>query len=102
MREEPDDLDDDEGDDAYTQTREQIAATLRTIAADETSNRWEAVAVHLGALLGKATQGLAVLSGERIGMPLAVANVNDEHVQELADCITGIIAIADELTNDPE
>lgn len=102
MRDEPDDLDGDEGDDAYTQTREQIAATLRTIAADETSNRWEAVAVHLGALLGKATLGVAALTGVRIGMPIVVANVDDQHVQGLADCLAAIVQIAAELTHDPK
>lgn len=102
MRDEPEDLDEDEGDDAYTQTRERIAATLRTITADETTDRWEAVAVHLGALLGKATVGLAALTGERIGMPVAVANVDDGHVKDLADCLVAIVQIATDLTHAPE
>jgi len=102
MRDEPEDLDDDEADDAYTQTRDRIAATLRTITADETTDRWEAVAVHLGVLLGKATLGVAALTGERIGMPIVVANVDDQNVQGLADCLAAIVQIAAELTHDPK
>lgn len=89
------DHDDDQGDggDVYTDLREQITVAIREIVSDETTRNWESFAALLGCQMGNCSKLVAAISGERAGVAMLVGDIDDRHVEELADGLASIFTI---------